>query len=214
MMLNKQGELQEAISIVIVEDHCMTLAGLNVTLGSDEYAELQILGTASDAASGLELCQKLAPNVVLLDLHLPGSPPKSTVEAFCSKCPDSKVLVYSAETRIAFVQAVLKSGAAGYLLKSEPTARLVDVIKKIAIGAVDHPIVSRDLFKAQQSFSKAEQQILRLLAQGKKYKDIASERGTAISTVRSQCDFLQMSLELKTREELIAWAVQNGFGNL
>ena len=115
---------------------------------------------------------------------------------------------------MAFVQAVLKAGARGYLLKSEPPERLVAAVRKLAHKQVDFPILSRELFEDQKKFSKAEQHILRLLANGMKYKEISEERETTISTVRAQCDFLLLRLELKTREELIAWAVKNGFGSL
>lgn len=191
----------------------MTRAGLSATLST--YDDLEIVASVAQAEAGLDLCKTLAPAVVLLDLHLPGKMgPKTTVETYCTMCCQSKIIVYSAETRMAFIQAVLKAGAAGYLLKSEPPERLVEVIRKVTSSDSTTPILSRELFTEQKKLSKAEQHILALLAQGKRYKEIAEARGTSVSTVRSQCDFLQMTLELKSREELIAWAVQNGFANL
>ncbi len=191
----------------------MTRNGLSIALS--QFEDLKILSTAADAATGIELCRRQKPEIVLLDLHLPGSTgPKSTVELFCKECTQSKLVVYSAENRMAFVQAVLKAGAFGYLLKSEPPERLISAIRTVARGERNHPVLSRELLVDHKRFSKAEQHILQLLAQGKKYKDIAAARGTSVSTVRSQCDFLQLSLELQSREELIAWAVNNGFGGL
>ena len=198
------------ITVIILEDHQVTLDGLR--LGLSQETDINVLAAAANSDDGLRLAQELKPQIILLDLHLPGSlGPKSMVKEFCA-LPGSRVLVFSGESRLAFVQAVLSQGACGYLLKSESVAMVADAIRKISSGK--QPIISDSLACGDTRLTKSEQEVLRMLARGMKYQDMAEERMTSPATVRKQCELLLLKLGLKTREELIAWAVQNGYGNL
>jgi two-component system response regulator DesR len=121
--------------------------------------------------------------------------------------------VFSGDSRTAILQLVLKSGVAAYLLKSEPVARVAEVIRLAAAG--HKPIVSDELCAEDRPrLTKAEQHLLMLLARGMKYQHIAEARVTSPETVRKQVDALLLKLLLDSREELIAWAADNGYGNL
>lgn len=202
--------MPEPISVLILEDHQVTLDGLRFGLAQE--ADIKVLAAAANSDEGLKLAQELKPQIILLDLHLPGKlGPKSMVKEFCDM-PGSRVLVFSGESRLAFVQAVLALGAYGYLLKSESVSRVAEAIREIAHGK--QPILSESLSSGETKLTKSEQEVLRMLARGMKYQDMAEERLTSPATVRKQCELLLLKLGLKTREELIAWAVQNGYGNL
>lgn len=202
--------MNEPITVLILEDHQVTLDGLRI--GLSQESDIKVVAGAANSDEGLRLAQELKPQIILLDLHLPGSlGPKSMVKQFCD-LPGSRVLVFSGESRLAFVQAVLSLGAHGYLLKSESVARVAEVIREIFHGK--HPIVSESLASGDTKLTKSEQEVLRMLSRGMKYQDMAEERMTSPATVRKQCELLLLKLGLKTREELIAWAVQNGYGNL
>ncbi|HEY9788491.1 MAG TPA: response regulator transcription factor [Candidatus Obscuribacterales bacterium] len=209
--MTKNMRSHEKIGVVIVEDHEATLKGLNSELGAEP--DIEILGIATTSKQGMSLVRELSPQVVLLDLHLPDSlGPKSLSENFLS-LSDHKVIVYSGDNRSAIVNMVLQTGVDGYLLKSEPIANVARAIRDVIAGKT--PVVSSELTSSDNPrVTGAEQHLLRLLARGMKYQDIAKLRVTSPETVRKQVDLLLTKLDLDTREELIAWAVERGYGNL
>ncbi|MBX9668979.1 MAG: response regulator transcription factor [Candidatus Obscuribacterales bacterium] len=198
------------IKVAIVEDHEATLAGLASALSQE--AGIQVVAQASDAQTGLSLVKESAADIVLLDLHLPGSDgPRTTVKKFC-ELPSTKVIVFSAENRRAFVQAIIDLGVAGYLLKSESISNVVSAIRSVAAG--DKIVKSPGIAMGKEKLTKAEQEVLTLLSHGMKYQEIGEERGASPATVRKQCELLLLKLGLENREQLIAWAVENGYGKL
>lgn len=202
--------MTEVVSLLIVEDHSVTLAGLESELA--KYPQLKIVGTATTSTDGLRLAQNLRPDVILLDLHLPGtSGPRTMVKGFCS-IPGTKVIIFSGESRQAFVQTVLALGVHGYLLKTETPDTIFWAIKEVMSGK--KPVVSKALNDQATKLTRSEEEVVRLLAKGLKYQDIADARQTSSNTVRKQCELLLLKLNLQTREELIAWSNQNGFGSL
>lgn len=202
--------MQNQISVLVIEDHEATLKGLVSELSNQ--SDLTVVGSATTSAEGLRLLAEHKPDVVLLDLHLPDSDgPRSLAETFC-KNSDSKILVFSGDSRQAIFDIILKSGVSGYLLKSEPIDKVCSAIRKLMAGG--GPVVSDSLAESPTKLTKAEEHLLTLVARGMKYKDIAKERVTSPETVRKQIDQMLIKLELETREELIAWAVENGYGNL
>lgn len=197
-------------TVLIVEDHEATRLGLESAISKE--SDMSVVGTVSDAVEGLKLAQSEKPDIVLLDLHLPNQEgPRSTVRKFLS-CHQSKVVVFSAESRRAFVQAILELGVSGYLLKSESINYVVESIRKVANGT--KLIKSTAIAEGKEKLTRAEQEILKLLGKGMKYQEIADNRKASPATVRKQCELLLLKLGLDTREQLIAWAVDNGYGNL
>lgn len=202
--------MSDCIKILIVEDHHVTLDGLH--LGLSREADFQVVGTATTSDNGLALAQELRPHIVLLDLHLPGSTgPKTTVKSFCA-VPGTQVVVFSGENRMAFIQTVLGLGVAGYLLKSEGVSEVASAIRQVTAGK--KPVLSKELVSGETKVTRSEQEVLKMLARGMKYSDIAERRQASPATVRKQCEMLLLKLGLDSREQLIAWAVQSGYGNL
>ncbi|MBY0550788.1 MAG: response regulator transcription factor [Candidatus Obscuribacterales bacterium] len=199
------------IRLVIVEDHHATRKGLEFELNTEP--DLKVIGSAATHLDGFRLAETLQPNVVLLDLHLPDSSgPKSLVAQYCA-IPNVAVLVFSGENRPAILQIVLDSGVQGYLTKSEPVPQVAAAIREIMAG--NTPVISQELLQSPPGkFTPAEKHLLRLLARGMKYSEIAAQRVTSPETVRKQLDQLAVKLEIRSREELIAWAVDNGYGKL
>ncbi|HEY9683896.1 MAG TPA: response regulator transcription factor [Oculatellaceae cyanobacterium] len=196
--------------ILIVEDHHVTLDGLH--FGLSREGDLEVVGTATSSDEGLAKAAELSPDIILLDLHLPGSTgPKTTVKSFCA-VPRTQVVVFSGENRMAFIQTVLGLGVAGYLLKSESVAEVAGAIREVMSGK--KPVLSKELVSGETKVTKSEQEVLKMLARGMKYSDIAERRQASPATVRKQCELLLLKLGLESREQLIAWAVQSGYGNL
>jgi len=209
--MGKNSKHAKNISVVIVEDHEATLKGLKNELSSE--SDIEVVGVATTGEKGLDLVNQLKPSIVLLDLHLPDSSgPKSLTEAYCAFA-DTKVVVFSGDTRKAILQIVLRSGVSGYLLKSEPIANVARCIREVAAG--NAPVISLDLQVGEHpNLTSAEQHLLTLLAKGMKYQEIGAQRVTSPETVRKQVDALLGKVGLSSREELIAWAVDNGYGKL
>jgi len=210
---NRQGNMQsdeKSIRILILEDHEITLDGLCHSLGGQ--SDFEIVGRAVDSDTGMQLAKELRPDVILLDLHMPGSlGPKSMVEAFCA-LQETKIVIFSSEKRSAFVDAVTQLGVAAYLLKSEPAVRVADCIRQIV--QAKETIVSGDISSPLQRLTETELSLLEMFAHGMKYQDIANKRHTSPSTVRKQCETLLEKLGLASREELISWAATRGYGSL
>jgi DNA-binding NarL/FixJ family response regulator len=142
------------IRILIVEDHSATLEGLSIGLSRE--ADLEVVGTSENSDEGLALAQELVPDVLVLDLHLPGSlSPKAMVETFAKQC-SGKLIIFSAENRLALVQSALHMGVAGYLLKSERVTRLAEVIREVHNGATG--IMSPQLGQDASKLTKAEEE--------------------------------------------------------
>lgn len=206
-----QSKSANQIRLLIIEDHHATRKGLELELSAEP--DLVVVGSVGTHREGIQLSETLKPDVVLLDLHLPDSTgPKSLVAQYCA-IPEMAVLVFSGENRPAIMQIVLDSGVKGYLAKSEPTPKVAAAIRQIMAG--QSPVISDELQQQQPSkFTPAEKHLLRLLARGMKYGEIAAQRVTSPETVRKQLDQLALKIEVKNREELIAWAVENGYGKL
>lgn len=201
--------MTEKIRIMVVEDHQATLEGLSGALGREDGFE--IVGMSENSDDALKLADQVRPNVIVLDLHLPGSlGPKQMVDEFV-RVPDTKVVIFSAESRIAFIEAVLAQGVAAYLLKSERLSTVADTVRRVVRG--EKNIVSQSLTFDHKKLTPSEQEVLHMLGRGMKYQEIADERLTSAATARKQCEVLQLKLNLENREQLIAWAVQNGYGS-
>ncbi len=198
------------IRVMVVEDHHATLEGVSICLSRDP--ELDVIGICENSVDGLEMARSLAPDVIVLDLHLPGIlTPKAMVQKFITTST-AKLIIFSAENRLAVVQATLSMGVAAYLLKTERVGTLASIVKRVHSGETG--ITSEQISRDSSKMTKAEEEILVMLAEGLRYQEIANLRLTAASTVRKQCDMLILKLGLDSREKLIAWAVSSGFGTL
>ncbi len=198
--------------ILIVEDHHATLDGL--TLGLESQPGFKVVGSATTSDEGLKLLKETCPDVVVLDLHLPGSlGPRAALEAFTAQSKEkTRLIIFSAEARVAFIQSVLAMGVSAYLLKSERVAKVADTVRAVMDGKTG--IISDEVTKTYKKITRAEMEVLSMLGRGMKYQDIADHRLTSVATARKQCETLQLKLGLSSREQLIAWAVQNGFGSV
>lgn len=204
--------MTKSVKVIIVEDHEATLRGLEFELSREQ--DINVVGTAMTAEAGIALMKEQVPDVVLLDLHLPDSRgPRTLTESYCQN-GTAKVIVFSGDDRSAILNIVLDLGVSGFLLKSEPISRVVDAIRSVQSGG--DPVVSPELIdrRSETKLTPTEQHLLKLLSRGMKYQEIASIRVTSPETVRKQVDQLQDKLSLHTREELIAWAVENGYSQL
>src|SRR5580658_7373922 len=195
MMHFMKSGMQDPIKILIVEDHYATLDGL--VLGLSIEPGFVVVGKSSEAEEGLARVGQLRPDVVVLDLHLPGvTSPSDMLRGFLQS-PATKYIIFSAESRLAYIQSVLSMGVCAYLLKSERVAKVADTIRRVMKG--EDGIISQELTAECRRITPSEQEVLHMLGNGMKYHEIADARNTSVSTTRKQCEVLLLKLNLENR---------------
>ncbi len=202
--------MTDQIKIVVVEDHFATLDGL--VLGLSQERDMLVVGHSAKAEDGLKIVEEVKPDVLVLDLHLPGHSNPNAMLAEFLRFATVEIIIFSAESRLAYIQEVLTMGVSAYLLKSERVSKVAETIRQVVKG--ERGIISHDLNATYKKITPSEQEVLHMLGQGMKYQEIAQERNTSVATARKQCEVLILKLSLENREQLITWAVKNGYGTL
>ncbi len=208
-MLTAIQEKNEVVRVVIVEDYKLTRVGLRSTI--NEFENITVVGEAEDAIKGLEIIKKENPDVVLMDLGLPGMNGIEATQKVREFCPETKVVILTSHDREEEVMAALGSGANAYCLKDIDPNTLAAVIKDVAKGAcwLDPAVakVALNLFPkpentglssntevsdARAQLTEREFEVLRLLVKGKSNTEIAKELIVSVHTAKAHvCSILQ-----------------------
>jgi DNA-binding NarL/FixJ family response regulator len=207
---------------VLVDDHGLFRSGVR----SELSGKVDIVGEADDVQPAIALITESLPDVVLLDVHLPGGGGQAVVTAIKAAHPQVRFLALSASDAPEDVIAVVRAGARGYVTKTISTADLADAVRRVAAGdAVFSPRLAGfvlDAFAAlptddqsRPSFdpeldqlTAREREVLRLIAQGCTYKEIARELFISVKTVESHVSSVLRKLQLSTRHQLTRWATE------
>ncbi len=205
------------MKVFVVDDHDLFRAGVRAEL-ADTF---EVVGEASDTDAAIELIREREPDVVLLDVHLPGGGGRIVVEEVRKTHPDIVFLAISASDAPEDVVSVVHAGARGYVTKTIATAELIDAIARVAEGdAVFSPRLAGfvlDAFSAipvgevdpeLDSLSAREREVLQYIARGYTYREIAEELYISIKTVESHVSAVLRKLQLSNRHELTRWAHQ------
>jgi DNA-binding NarL/FixJ family response regulator len=201
--------------VYLVDDHRLFLAGVKAEL--DE--EFSIVGTAYDVDTAIEGIRNLVPDVVLIDVHMPDGGGVAVVEGVGGTNPDIRFLALSVSDSAEDVIAMIRAGARGYVTKTIDPADLADAIRRIHVGdAVFSPrlagfvldafagaIPSEDDPELDQLTSR-EKDVLRLIARGFAYKQVARKLNISIKTVETHVSSVLRKLQLSNRHELARWA--------
>ena len=208
--------------VVLVDDHGLFRSGVRAELG----LRVTVVGEADDVAPAIEVIDRVLPDVVLLDVHLPGGGGHAVITAVKKEHPEVKVLALSASDAPEDVIAVIRAGARGYVTKTISTADLADAIQRVADGdaVFSHRLAGfvLDAFAAAPSpedvrpsfdpeldqLTSREREVLRLIAQGYTYKEIARELYISVKTVESHVSSVLRKLQLSTRHQLTRWAAE------
>jgi DNA-binding NarL/FixJ family response regulator len=201
--------------VVLVDDHELVRAGVRSALAD----HVEIVGEAVDVTSAIAVIERTRPDVVLLDVHLPGGNGTAVILGV----PDTpaRFLALSVSDLAQDVIDVIRAGARGYVTKAISGAELLDAIERIASGdAVFSPRLAGfvlDAFASQptlprdpdlEQLTAREQEVLRLLARGYAYKEISNRLSISIKTVESHASAVLRKLQLSNRKELSQWAAQ------
>jgi DNA-binding NarL/FixJ family response regulator len=205
--------------VVIVDDHAMFRAGVRSELGTS----VEIVGEAASVAEAVAVIDHLRPDVVLLDVHLPDGGGPAVVAATLGRNPNLRFLALSVSDAAEDVIAVIRSGARGYVTKTISGSDLTDAILRVADGdAVFSPRLAGfvlDAFRDNDTvvppsagdseldqLTPREQEVMRLLARGYSYREIASELFISIKTVETHASNVLRKLQLSSRHQLTRWA--------
>lgn len=207
----------EPIRVLIVEDHPLFRQGLRNALEDDDG--IRVVAEADTVTLGLQAIEKHRPEVVLVDLKLPGEDGLTLVrhlrdigyQGAGTRPP--RPIVLSAHDFPQDVRAALDAGAAGYLLKEEPAERIVAAVKAAAGGR--EPVVSRRAEKRLREWhldglTQKEQEVVRLLADGRALPQIAEALTISLRTVRNHLANVYGKLDLHSQSEVVAWAWKQG----
>jgi DNA-binding NarL/FixJ family response regulator len=208
--------MKSALTVVLVDDHQMFRTGVRSELGGS----ITIVGEAEDVDSAVAVILDTAPDVVLLDVHLPGGGGAEVVRRVHERSPDRKFLALSVSDAAEDVIGVIRAGARGYVTKNITGPELVDAIRRVADGdAVFSPRLAGFVLDAfagtievaqvdedLDRLTEREREVMRLIARGYAYKEVAKELFISIKTVETHVSSVLRKLQLSSRHELTRWA--------
>ncbi len=212
--------MSDRIRVLIADDHIIVRSGLRLLL--EAQADIDVVGEASDGREALDLIEKHSPDVVLMDIAMPGMDGLEATRRIKDNWPQVKVLVLTMHRSDEYFFEMLKAGASGYILKGAETSDLIQAVRVVGRGEVFlYPTMAQKLVKDYLNFiqwgegsgsalSSREKEILHLLAEGCSTKEIAEKLVISPSTVHSHQSNLMTKLGLNNRRELIQYARQRG----
>jgi len=203
-------------TVFLVDDHAMFRAGVRAELGQF----VQLVGEAGTVADAIAGIRERRPDVVLLDVHMPDGGGLAVLGGVAADVPDTRFLALSVSDAAEDVIAVIRAGARGYVTKTISAAELADAVRRVADGDVvfsprlagfvldafrDAP-VAPSVDPELDQLTPREREVLRLLARGYAYKEIAAELYISIKTVETHASNVLRKLQLSNRHQLTRWA--------
>lgn len=203
--------------VFVVDDHAIFLSGLRSELGRS----FEIVGEATDVDEAIEAIRRTQPDVVLVDVHMPGGGGAAIVAAIVKDRPEVRFLALSVSDAAEDVIAVIRAGARGYVTKSISPADLAAAIRRVNDGdAVFSPRLAGfvlDAFAGDATviadpeldqLTAREREVLRLIARGYSYKEVAKQLSLSVKTIETHVSAVLRKLQLTSRYELARWATE------
>ncbi len=204
------------VRVVLVDDHAMFRSGVRAEIGQ----QVAVVGEAADVDTAVEAICQTAPDVVLLDVHLPGGGGSEVVRRVHLQSPHTKFLALSVSDAAEDVIGVIRLGARGYVTKNITGSELIAAIRRVADGdAVFSPRLAGFVLDAfagtievaqidedLDRLTEREREVMRLIARGYAYKEVAKELFISIKTVETHVSSVLRKLQLSSRHELSRWA--------
>lgn len=206
------GAGEAVIRLVLADDHAVVRSALRMLLDSEQ--DMEVLAEAGDVDSVVRYVRGHQPDVLVLDLNMPGGPSINAVPEIAEASPETKVVILTMQAEPAFAREAMRAGVHGYILKEAADSELV---KAVRLAAERKTYLQPELgaqLAAQQDgegeLSERELEILRLIALGYTNGEIADELFLSVRTVESHRSHIQQKLRLAKRSELVRYALRRG----
>ncbi|HKY26448.1 MAG TPA: response regulator transcription factor [Pyrinomonadaceae bacterium] len=210
------------LRVLVADDHAVLRDGLKALVSAQP--DMEIVGEAENGQTAYERAKVLMPDVVLMDISMPGLNGVQATELLRRDCPRVKILVLTAYKDKGYLDRLLKVGASGFILKLSAAEELIGAIRLVAEGKtyLDPQMVDRiaegyvrsKTLKGevrQRELTSREEEVLRLIARGYSNKEISTQLKIAVKTVESHKANLMQKLELRSRTEIVRYAVRQGW---
>jgi two-component system response regulator NreC len=204
--------MAEAISIVLADDHTVVRRALRVLLEEDDF---EVVAEADDADAAVRYLRGHKPDVLILDLNMPGRPSLEAIPDMKEASPETKIVVLTMQKEPAFARQALQLGVIGYVLKEAADDELVQAVRSAAAGKTYlQPALGAKLAaepeKAASDLSERETDVLRLIALGHTNAEIAEQLYISVRTVETHRAHIQQKLGVSSRAELVRSALSRG----
>lgn len=204
------------LRVLLADDHPLVRSGIRATLAGEEHIEL--VGEAKDGLEAQRLCFEHQPDLLLLDLSMPGPTPLETIAAVRARAPRTRVLVLTAYDDDTYVRGIMSAGVDGYLLKDEATEALLQAMTTLVRGGTyfSRAVVQRlagggEAAPPPADFTPREVEMLQGVARGWDNRRIAAEFELAEQTVRNYISRIYDKLGVHSRAEAVVWARKQGY---
>ncbi len=213
-------------TVLLVDDHVVVRQGLKALLADEP--DIEVIGEASNGREALDRLPELGPDVVLMDISMPGLNGIEATRQIQQRYPDVKVVVLSMHANEEYVFQVLQAGASGYVLKQSDSMEVLTAIRAaVAGGSFLSPPISRtvieDYVRRAEARGQAddlemlttrEREVLQLLAEGRSNREIAAELSISVKTVETHRSNMMNKLGLSSKTELVKYALRKGWAML
>ena len=216
-------DMDAQIRVLIADDHALVREGTRELLARE--TDLEVVGEAADGAEAIELAGRLLPDVVVIDIGMPGINGVEATARIKAEHPEVGVLVLTVQDDEQYVYAILEAGAAGYLLKDIHGSQLVEAVRSVRAGeGVLHPAIAKKILgrfrrsdgsvEEVRSLTDRELDVLRLAARGKSNKEIARELDLSARTVQVHLGRIFKKLRVASRTEAVIHGLRRGWFRL
>jgi DNA-binding NarL/FixJ family response regulator len=213
--------VSDLVRVFLVDDHQLFLSGVKAELDG----LVDVVGTATDVDAAIDAIRSLEPEVVLIDVHMPGGGGRAVIDAVRRTHPNQKFLALSVSDAAEDVIGIIRAGARGYVTKTIAPGDLAGAVRRVFDGDAvfsprlagfvldafsNEPVVSATPDPELDQLTARERDVLRLIARGYTYKEIARRLEISAKTVETHVSSVLRKLQLSTRHELTRWATDRG----
>jgi DNA-binding NarL/FixJ family response regulator len=201
------------IHVIIADDHSLIRYGIRLAFAEDP--NLSLIGEAATGTEALQLCQKLLPDILLLDINMPGPSPVELVKTLKASCPKTKIIILTAFDNEIYVRNLYQLGIKGYILKDEATDVLSEAIRSVMAGrpwfseSISQKISTTTL--VEDMLSDRELEVLELVGAGKTNEQIGENLCLSERTIRYHIENIMHKLHVSNRVEAFALASERGW---
>ena len=206
--------MSDPVRVLIVDDHPMVAEGIEALL--ETFDDLDVVGTLSNGRDAVDQVSELAPDVILLDLNMPGVTGLSATEMILEKRPETRILILSMHDSPEYISTALSHGANGYILKDVPTDEIKTAIDEVMAGkqylctGAHASLAPRKIADGREPLTSREQTILLELAQGKSNRQVADALDISIHTVETHRKNIKRKLDISSTAGLTRYALEHG----